>query len=451
MRGYQHRTPYARPLGLRGTLRSMFLVVFLAGGLFSAYLFFASVRDIVAYAELPFSIAGLAGSPSGGEPDIANPVSKQQLTQRVNILFLGIDRRDNDPGPWRTDTMILFSVEPVSKTASMLSIPRDLWVPLPGLNTEERINAAYVYGASYPGGGAAYAKRTVQYNLGIPVHYYVALDFNGFVKIIDAVGGIDVDVPADIVDNAYPTPNYGTMRLVIRAGRQHMDGDLALKYARTRHSGNDIDRARRQQQVIAAVRDKVLSLNFPVARIPEQLRILGTSLQTDMSPTELLAIAQAARQVEDINAGVIDANMVVDATTPEGAMVLLPKRDKIRELVSRLFPMPTPTVSLDKLGDRDTLALEAARIEVQNGTEIPGLASKMATELRSRGYNVVRFGDADRSDYRTTAIICFVDKRYSLASLQAYLNIPEDRVRRQDQPGSGVDICVILGGDMALR
>ncbi|MDI7276630.1 MAG: LCP family protein, partial [Anaerolineae bacterium] len=151
------------------------LIAFVVGGLYFGYLFYASIRDIVAYAELPFAVGGHSGLSSPRRQGSTGPVVQQRLTERVNVLFLGIDRRDNDPGPWRTDTMILFSLDPVSNTVSMLSMPRDLWVSMPGYNIEERINAAYVYGEKYgyPGGGPEYAKRTVQYNLGIPVHYYV--------------------------------------------------------------------------------------------------------------------------------------------------------------------------------------------------------------------------------------------------------------------------------------
>ena len=238
----------------RNLLWSVFLVVFVAGGLFFGYLFYASVRDIVTYAELPFLLGGSLGPVHAADPEDPLPPPEPLPPDRVNVLLMGIDRREGEPGPWRTDTMILFSLDPINKTASMLSIPRDLWVPLPGYNTHERINSAYVYGElyAYPGGGGEYAKRAVQYNLGVPVDYYVRIDFRGFEAAIDTIGGIDIDVAERIVDNEYPTPDYGTMRLVIEPGPQHMDGDLALKYARTRHgnAGGDIDRAPRQQQVI---------------------------------------------------------------------------------------------------------------------------------------------------------------------------------------------------------
>ncbi len=444
----RRRAPTARSTDRPSVLWSAFLIAFVVGGLFFGYLFYASVRDIVAYAELPFLTSGQGPAAHDG-PKTTGPVSQRQLAERVNILFLGIDRRDNDPGPWRTDTMILFSIDPISKTASMLSIPRDLWVSLPGYNMEERINAAHVYGDqyNYPGGGPAYAKKAVQYNLGIPVHYYVRIDFNGFIKIVDTIGGIDVDVPREITDYDYPTPDNGTTFLHIDAGRQHMNGDLALKYARTRHDSSDIDRARRQQQVIMAVRDKVLSLNFPLARIPEQLRILGDSVQTDMNLEEFYAVAQASRQIPtaNIRPGVIDENMVVPWKTPQGWDVLIPQRERIRDLVNELFPVPTPQASLGPLGDRDRLGQEAARIEVQNGTQSAGLASQIATDLRSNGYNVVGYGNADRFDYPETVIVYYTDKKYTVESLKAALKVPDSHVVHQTAPSSDVDIRVILG------
>lgn len=449
MRDRNARAPQARSADRRTTAWSVCLAAFVVGGLLCGYLFYASVRDIVAYAELPF-LPGLPGNPAHSDGD-DGPASivHNQLQERVNILFLGIDRRDNDPGPWRTDTMIVFSIDPVSNSISMLSIPRDLWVTIPDYNIDERINAAHVYGDEfqYPGGGVELAKKTVQFNLGIPIHYYARLDFPGFVKIIDGIGGVEIDVPQDIIDYEYPTPDNRTTRLYIQAGRQEMDGDLALKYARTRHSTSDFDRALRQQQLIRAVRDKVLGLNFPIRRIPEQMRVLGDSLKTDMTLDVLYAVAQAARQVPDENmhSGVIDNTMTIAWKTPQGWDVLVPQREKIRVLVSELFPAPTPQVSLGPLEDPRQLAQEAARIEVQNGTETAGLASRLSAELRAHGYNVVGYGNADRYDYDETVIICYVEKRYSLASLQAHLKVPDTHVVRQSVPNPDVDLRVILG------
>jgi len=447
----QRRTPQGRSTSPTQLLWSVFLMVFVSGGLFFGYLFYSSVRDIVAYADIPFFIGGPLNPVHAGEPGEAQPGAEPLPSDQVNVLLLGIDRRPGEQGPWRTDTMILFSLDPISNTASMLSIPRDLWVPLPGYNMQDRINTAAVYGEmfGYPGGGLAYAKRAVQYNLGVPVDYYVRIDFAAFQKAIDAIGGIDVNVADEIIDPEYPTPDGGVMRLVIKAGPQHMDGDLALKYVRTRHTtkGGDIDRARRQQQVIMAVRDKALSLNYPLNRLPGLIQTLGESVQTDLSISQILSIARAAQRVptEDIKRGVIDETMVADWTTPDGKMVLLPQRDRIRQLVAEVFPVRTKPAASVPLGNPDQLAQEAARIEVQNGTTTTGLASQVAADLRSAGYNVVRFGNADRFDYAQTVLIVYNEKRYTLDSLKAQLHLTDAQVSRQSLPNSDIDMRVILG------
>jgi LCP family protein required for cell wall assembly len=162
--------------------------------------------------------------------------------ERVNILVLGVDQRPGERGPWRTDTMIVVSVDPVSKSAGMLSLPRDLWVEIPGYG-QDRINTAYVVGDlnKFPGGGPALAKKTVQYNLGEPIHYYVRVNFLAFQKLIDLIGGVDIYVEQEINDPTYPDMNYGYDPLHIPAGWQHLDGALALKYARTRHASSDFE------------------------------------------------------------------------------------------------------------------------------------------------------------------------------------------------------------------
>ncbi len=332
----------------------LFWCAMLLGCLFFSYLFYAGVRDTVAYAGLPQAgpIPPGAGEPVGsqaGAPIVTprpSPAARTAPRTDVNILLLGIDERADETGPWRTDTMILCSLDPAKKSVSMLSIPRDLWVPLPpelAYSREDRVNTAHFYGDlyGYPGGGPALAKATVEYNLGVPVDYYVRLNFSGFEKVIDQIGGIDVDVPRAIVDGKYPVVGDEVMTLTIQAGLQHMDGDLALKYARTRHDSSDIDRAHRQQQVIMAVRDRVLRGDVPLTRLPGLVQALGASLSTDLPLDKLLTLAQAARQVQagDIRQGVIDGTMTIPWETQDGAQVLLPDRPKIGALIEQLFPV----------------------------------------------------------------------------------------------------------------
>jgi polyisoprenyl-teichoic acid--peptidoglycan teichoic acid transferase len=442
------------PLGR--ALSSFLMVIFISGALYSAYLYFSTIRALASRTSLPIAEnVAPAAAPQGRAPEQELP-NIESKKERINILLLGIDQRDNkvDKGPWRTDTMILVSIDPATKTASMLSIPRDLWVTIPGYG-ENRINTAHATGdiRKYPGGGVALAKKTVWYTFGVPVHYYVRINFVGFEKMIDAIGGVTINVEKPIHDSEYPDQNYGTIVVDIPAGVQHMDGKTALQYARTRHGSNDFDRMKRQQQVILAARDKVLSLNIPLLRVPQLIELAGSSIQTDMKLDEIIALAGILRGIDsgNIRHGVIDATMTTTVVTPQGAMVQMADWDKVRALVEQLFPMSgsaaEPTPSLLSI----PLASEEARIRVQNGTTVPNLAEETTRELRDSGFNVIRYDSADRLDYDQTWITVYVDKPYTVQALAKYLGISPQNIRYQLDAKSDVDILVIIGQDYVVR
>lgn len=269
---------------------------------------------------------------------------------RVTILLLGIDARDKlSEGASRTDVLTLVTIDPISKTAALLSIPRDLYVPLPGLNEQNRINTAYFWGEAnqLPGGGPGYAEETIAYNFGVSVQRYAVIDFEGFKGVIDAIGGVDLDVPSEIIDYEYPTPDYRTEVLQIPAGHIHMDGDLALKYVRTRHGDSDFGRLQRQQQVMLAIRDKALSIGS-LNKVPEALNAMGDSLQTDLTLPEILSLAKKWSHIprENIHTYRIDETMVQPYLTPQGGQVLLPDRGKIADVVAQFLgqrPAPAQT------------------------------------------------------------------------------------------------------------
>ncbi len=259
---------------------------------------------------------------------------------RVTILLMGTDTRDKlTEGASRSDVMMLVTIDPISKTAAMLSIPRDLYIPLPGYD-QQRINTAYFWGDynHLPGGGPQLAIDTIKYNFGIPVDRYGVIDFNGFKDVIDAVGGIDVDVPHEIIDYEYPTEDYGIETLKIPAGHIHMDGALALKYVRTRHQDSDFGRLQRQQQVLLAVRDKALSIG-QIGKVPEVLNVVGDALRTDLTLPEILSLAKKWVEIprENIHAYRIDESMVTPWVTPQGGQVLLPDREKIAQVVAEFL------------------------------------------------------------------------------------------------------------------
>lgn len=240
----------------------------------------------------------------------------------LDILLLGLDIDDCEQNSVdatssdarRTDTMILVHIDPASDSAAMLSLPRDLYVYLDiphGWVGGQKLNTAHVFGAlpdnegrTLPHGGPNAVKRAIQQNLDLAVHRYVRVDFNGFIAVVDALGGIEVDVPpsADdpsvgLVDDSYPDGHCGTMTLRIPPGRQQMDGVQALRYARSRKSTSDFDRSRRQMDVLVALREQILRPGV-LMDLPKLIPALMEAVDTDLTREEIIALARIARRIE---------------------------------------------------------------------------------------------------------------------------------------------------------
>ncbi|RME74025.1 MAG: LytR family transcriptional regulator [Chloroflexi bacterium] len=494
------------PAFLARGLTISLVVAFLMGGAYVGYLFYFTVKDAVASARLPtmpyvdlslpLGVLPLTGDESGQLPLVLPvvrggaegatgvtgvPLPDYERKERVNILLLGIDKRPDEQFS-RTDTMILATVDPNTKTAGMLSIPRDLWVSIPGYG-EDRINKAYFFGErdGYPGGGPALAMKTVQYNLGVPVHFYAQIDFDGFRQVIDTLGGIEIYVPETINDPTFPDNNYGYDPFYIEKGYHTLDGYNTLRYARTRATpGSDFSRARRQQAVLMAIRDKALQLNM-VPKIPELWNTMSGAFRTNLELVDILELSKLADEIgpEDIQTAVLDYNYTYNYTVPEtGAQVLIPLRDKIRELVDEMFAEtdpaeagqpPAEVVQAQQTAQaqaraqeieqnaqqqeeiKTLLAQEGARLVVQNGTNITGLASQTALFLKQQGFNIVQFGPADVSTYPHTVIVVYDEgKNYTLEVLKALFNVSEENVRRSPNLKSDIDFRVIIGSDVDL-
>jgi LCP family protein required for cell wall assembly len=282
-----------------------------------------------------------------------NPTSTPQFAtwdgqQRFTILMMGLDKRPDEKGTaFRTDSMIIVSIDPHTHSIGVLSVPRDLYVSMPpdkaiGSYGYQRINSAYTIGELVkPGYGPQLAVEAVQYNLGIRINSYLVYDFNAVIGAIDAIGGVDIDVAQPIDDPYYPNMYYGYDPLHIPAGHIHMDGALALKYARTRHETDDLDRARRQQQVMMAVRAKVLDLNMLptlIGRAPGLLNQYGNNIRSGLQLDQMIGLALYAKDVPktNIHQGVIDWSYV-QSITWQGADVLIPERAKIGALLIQIF------------------------------------------------------------------------------------------------------------------
>jgi LCP family protein required for cell wall assembly len=240
---------------------------------------------------------------STAQPPTPTPLPEWSGRDPINILLLGVDRRLGDEGPPRSDTIIVVHVDPVAKRVDMLSIPRDLLVEIPGYYAT-KINAAYPFGEldeSIPGGGPTLVAQTIEYNFGIPIHYFAEVDIAGMEKVVDTIGGVIIDVPGIVKDDQYPTEDSGFTRVRFTPGLQVMDGVTAVRYARTRHDGGDFSRQSRQQQVLLAIRERALATGL-ITNLPEIISELGDSVRTDIlgDDPSLRKLYQLARLGQDI-------------------------------------------------------------------------------------------------------------------------------------------------------
>ncbi len=373
--------------------------------------------------------------------------------QRVSILLLGVDRRCDEDGPTHSDSLMLVTIDPVTHSAAVLSLPRDLWVDIPSFGVD-RINQAYYNGQvyEYPGGGQALARETVANTLGVPVDYYVAIDFQAFIDVVNLIGGIELEIPEAIDDQAYPDNCYGYDPFVIDEGLHQLDGETALKYARTRATfGGDVDRAGRQQEVAMAVRNKVLNLNMLpqlVREAPQIWQTVQENVRTNLSLDEMVQLALLAQDIpqENIRTAVIDYDYVINQTTPDGRQVLVPMREEIRKLRDELFaPPPIPTPIIANLPD--LMQTEGARVAIYNGTTVFGLAGDTQEFLQRYGVNVTEIGNADAATYRSTQIIDYGAHPNTTFYLVQLMEMPPLNVSNAQAAPGDFDVLIILGSD----
>jgi LCP family protein required for cell wall assembly len=256
------------------------------------------------------------------------------------IALLGIDK-PRQAKIWRTDSIVLVLVNERNQRAGIVSIPRDLWVLVPG-HGYARVNTVDALGerTDHPGGGPRLLDQTLRHNLDIPVDHYARIDFRGFEDLIDEVGGVTIDVEAPL-DDRFPDPLHpsGWTRLTLSAGRQHMDGHTALNYCRSRTTTSDFDRSRRQRKVIVALWTEMLTLDTLV-RAPRLWKGLSDTFETDLSMAEAVRLAYVIYGIgiENVRTMELGPDMTTGWVAPGGAQVLLPKtgaiQDAIHELIS---------------------------------------------------------------------------------------------------------------------
>jgi LCP family protein required for cell wall assembly len=469
-----------RPAVFSGVFLGVLLLIFLTAFGYAGFLFFQTARNIVLNAPQlrdnavvdsdDLTVTGLGMDEQSASQEQAQTTDPQSSIaallapiwneqEPINILLLGIDQRPGEKGSYRTDTMILVNIDPRTGSIGMMSMPRDLWVTVPtAIPRETRINSAHFIGDSdknYPGDGPTLAKETVSLFLGQPVHYYVRINFEGFRALLDEIGCLDIEVPYTINDPEFPDDNYGYDPFYIEAGQYCMDADTVLKYARTRHQDTDFGRMRRQQQVLVAAKNKVLSVNeLPrlLSRLPALLDALSESLQTDMPMSQQITLANMARRLntDNIRQMLIDGSMVEATILPSGAYVLMPKLDLIQPAVESFFnpevvPTPNPTDDLYAQLERENV-----RIAVLNGTSTPDLSLQVGEWLAAQGFIVVGYGEADRTDYTQTQLIDYGGAPFTTQHLIELFAIVDENIRPGADSNDQADIQLIIGADFKL-
>ena len=406
---------------------------------------------------IPGNATGSGILPSGISID-ANAISLTPWdgASRVTILLLGLDYRDwvEEKDYSRSDTMILLTLDPFTKTAGILSIPRDLWVAIPGYQ-HGKINTAYYLGEAHklPEGGPGLAVDTVETFLGVPINYYAQIDFGAFVKFIDEIGGVKIDVPEEITVDLLGSGSATKKKL--KPGLQVLPGEWALAYARARYTkGGDFDRAKRQQQVILGIRDRILSFDLLpslIAKAPNLYQELASGIHTNLSLNDALKLAALASQVpkENIYQGIINEKMVIFGTSPDGLSILIPIPDKIHMLRNEIFASSGVLNPLTPGNVQQQMASEGARISIINGSSQVNLGERTAQYFTGLGANVIGFSDAPQTA-STTKITAYAGKPLALRFFTEFFHISENRINLAYNPDSTTEIEIIIGDDWAM-
>ena len=467
-----------RKVKLLTLLHSNIAMRIIAVTLFVCILFIAGSSSYVIMRQLVLALSGDGGllSPSisettktpltneEGTPLPGNDSSIIQTTLtpwdgagRVTMLLLGVDYRDwaASEEASRSDTMILLTLDPQTKTAGMLSIPRDLWVAIPGFK-HGKINTAYYLGdaSKLPGGGPALAVKTVENFLGVPINYYAQIDFAAFVRFIDEIGGVKINVPQEITIDLLGT-GFKTKKK-LKPGVQVLPGEWALAYARNRYTeGGDFDRANRQQQVIMAIRNQILRLDILptlISKAPTLYNELSSGIRTNLTLDESIKLALFAQTVpeENIQKGIINKDNVFFGFSPDGLSILIPIPDDIHLLRDQIFAT-SGSISPQTPGNpQEQMKTEAAKIAIYNGSSAADLGNRTGDYLRNQGANIVQIGNADQV-YASTTIIDHAGNPFALKYLVDLMQIPSGKIIIKFDLNNSFDIELFLGNDWASK
>ena len=487
--------------GWKKLLASICVVFFIFFAVFASTVAFSNENLIKGLSKLDF-LSQFGSLITSGERPL-----KGENEDRVNFVLIGIGGKEHEGGTL-ADTIILATLKPSTKQIAMISIPRDLYVKKQGQGWM-KINAISAYAEKKSSGSGPEEMRSfLSELLNTEIHYYAEIDFDGFEKLIDEFGGVDVVVDRDLVDYSYPIRGRENAypiesrfeKLSIKAGEHHFDGATALKYARSRHAlgqeGSDFARSKRQQKIILALKDKVMdpSIIFNPGKISALMDSYEKNISTNLQIWEILKLINLAK---DIDLSQPITYSLVEGTNPmlydqivNGAYVLLPyggNYEKISFVWQNIFSVGTSTISIDKskwsefkeaattstatttatiatttatttttpnennneasvpFGNESETEKAKAKIEIQNGTLITGWAGQEKAKLSSKGFNVIKTGNAALRNYASIKIYDFSGGKYSeeLSDLAAIYGVAPGT------PPSGLkssgEILIILG------
>lgn len=396
-------------------------------------------------------------------------------SDRINILMLGMGGENHD-GPLLTDTIIVASIKPSQNKVALLSIPRDLLVPMSNQGWR-KINAVNALGEKTPGAGLEVARTTVEGLLGIDIPYAIRVDFNGFESFIDSLDGLDIYVEKAFTDYEYPTNNYKYQTISFKQGWQKLNGDMALKFVRSRHGnngeGSDFARSRRQQKILSALKDKILTVNMlkNPSMVKNVLSVLQSNITTNLQFGEIASLAKIGQIIdrENISSVVLDdsPSSFLRSGYYNNAYVLMPRNNDwslIRNLALNIFDnVPNRKISTPLEPSKTGVIAQntkRAKVEIQNGTTSSGKAKLLASKLANIGFDVVKIGNATKTNYQETTIYVLDDsQKSSVTKIQnifpeaTVINRPSNQVlnnlgiNNSSSNPNTPDLLVILGQD----
>lgn len=391
----------------------IFLGIILSIGI-GAYIFYKNIHVPALQEKNPTS-------------SLNNQQKKEEEQSSKNILIVGSDENN------LSDTLFVASYNPKNKTISILTIPRDTYYPRPGYNSpgDKKINAAFVEE------GIDGTKRAVENLLGINIDNYIIVDYEGFKKVIDILGGVEVNVPFDMKydDNSANPP----LHINLKKGRQLLDGEKAIQFVRYRHGyiDGDLGRIKAQHQFLEALFEK-LSQPSTLTKLPSLAITVSKYIKTDLAATEITNYAY--QFIKDKPSSVKSFTLPGEPDYKDGVSYFFPDNTKIPEIVAEFLEDKT-TISLNP---SEIEKNKTIKVEVLNGTSVAGLASKYAETLKKEGFDVVRIGNIVGTTFTSSHVYARTDEEKAKIVANALSII---YVEKDIAPDSNVDVTVILGND----